>query len=278
MRVTRHTGGPVSIAYDMAGSGPLVVFLHGIGGNRTNWYDQLEHFSNRFGAVTWDARGYGGSNDPPQTLKFSDFADDLLRLLDHLKAERAHLVGLSMGGMIIQDFYGRYPERVATLALVDTSSGFAGVPEEVRRDFLARRLDPLEKGLTPVDIAPSVVEVLVGKGASAAVREQMRASMAALRVESYKQALHAIVATDFRPVLPKISVPTLVIVGEEDIVTPPSASEFLVKNIAGASLVKIPGAGHLTNIEKPEVFNTALGSFLDQHAQRASVVSSLPTT
>ena len=273
MRVIRHTGGPVSIAYDMAGSGPLVVFLHGIGGNRTNWYGQLEHFSNRFCVVTGDARGYGASNDSPQTLKFSDFADDLLRLLDHCKAERAHLVGLSMGGMIIQDFYGRYPERVATLALVDTSSGFGGVPEEVRRDFLARRLDPLEKGLTPVDIAPGVVEVLVAKSASAAIREQLRGSLSALRVEPYKQALHAIVTTDFRPVLPKITVPTLVVVGEEDIVTPPSASEFLVKNIAGAALVKIPGAGHLTNIEKPEAFNAALGPFLDQHAQRASVVS-----
>lgn len=273
MRVTRHTGGPVSIAYDMAGSGPLVVFLHGIGGNRTNWYGQLEHFSNRFCAVTWDARGYGASNDSPQTLKFSDFADDLLRLLDHCKAERAHLVGLSMGGMIVQDFYGRYSQRVATLSLVDTSSGFGGVPEEVRRDFLARRLDPLEKGLTPVDIAPGVVEVLVAKGASAAIREQLRASLSALRVEPYKQALHAIVTIDFRPVLPKITVPTLVIVGEEDIVTPPSASEFLAKNIPGAALVKIPGAGHLTNIEKPEAFNAALGPFLDQHAQRASVVS-----
>jgi pimeloyl-ACP methyl ester carboxylesterase len=274
MRTTRHTGGPVSIAYDITGSGPLVVFLHGIGGNRSNWHGQLDSFGDRFCAVTWDARGYGDSADSPQTLKFSDFADDLLRLLDHFKAERAHLVGLSMGGMIVQDFYGRHPERVATLALVDTSSGFGGVPEEVRRDFLSRRLEPLEKGLTPADIAPSVVEVLVGKEASAAVRAQMRASMAALRVEPYRQALHAIVTTDFRAVLPKITAPTLVVVGEEDIVTPPSASEFLAKHIAGASLVKIPGAGHLSNLEKPEAFNAALGAFLDQHASRASMVSS----
>jgi pimeloyl-ACP methyl ester carboxylesterase len=275
MRTTRHTDGPVSLAYDITGSGPLVVFLHGIGGNRSNWHGQLEHFGDRFCAVTWDARGYGASVDSPQTLKFSDFADDLLRLLDHLKAECAHLVGLSMGGMIVQDFYGRHPERVATLALVDTSSGFGGVPEAVRQDFLSRRLEPLGKGLTPADIAPSVVEVLVGKEASATVREQMRASMAALRVEPYKQALHAIITTDFRSVLPKISVPTLVVVGEEDVVTPPSASEFLAKNIAGASLVKIPGAGHLSNLEKPEVFDAALGAFLAQHATRASVVSSI---
>ena len=273
MRATRHTGGAISLAYDIEGSGPLVVFLHGIGGNRTNWEGQLETFSNKFCAVSWDARGYGASDDPPQTLKFSDYADDLVRLLDHVKAERAHFVGLSMGGMIIQDFYGRYPERVATLSLVDTSSGFGGVPEEVQRDFLARRLEPLEKGLKPPDIAPGLVEVLVAKNASAAVREQLRASLAALRVEPYKQALHAIVTTDFRSVLPRISVPTLVIVGEEDSVTPPSASEFLVKNIPGALLMKIPRAGHLTNIEQPETFDSALAAFLDRHAQRASVVS-----
>jgi pimeloyl-ACP methyl ester carboxylesterase len=257
----------------MQGSGPLVVFLHGIGGNRTNWYGQLDHFSDKFCAVTWDARGYGASDDSPQTLKFSDYADDLARLLDHLNTDRAHLVGLSMGGMILQDFYSRYANRVATLSLVDTSAGFGAASEEAKRDFLARRLDPLEKGLTPTDIAPGVVQVLASKYATLAAREQLIASLSALRVEPYKQALHAIVTTDFRSILPKITVPTLVIVGEEDIVTPPAASEFLAKNITGASLVRIPQAGHLTNIEKPQEFNAALRPFLEQYAQRASVVS-----
>ena len=273
MRAQQKTGGPVSIAYEMQGSGPLVVFLHGIGGNRTNWYEQLDHFGDRFCAVTWDARGYGASDDPPQTLKFGDYADDLNRLLDHLKAERAHLVGLSMGGMIIQDFYARYPQRVATLSLVDTSSGFGGTSEEVKRDFLSRRLDPLEKGMTPADIAPGVVQVLAGKSAPEAVRAKLRASLSALRVEPYKQALHAIITTDFRSVLATIKVPTLVIVGDEDVVTPPPASDFLVKSIPGASLITIPQAGHLTNIEKPEAFRAALRPFLEQHAQRASVVT-----
>lgn len=272
MRQVQRTAGPVSLAYESQGNGPLVVFLHGIGGNRTNWYGQLDHFGDRFCAVTWDARGYGASDDPPQTLKFSDYADDLVRLLDHLKAERAHLVGLSMGGMIIQDFYARYANRVATLSLVDTSAGLGVASEEAKRDFLARRLDPLEKGLTPADIAPGVVEVLAGKSAPEAIRVKLRASISALRVEPYKQALHAIVTTDFRSMLSKITVPTLVIVGDEDVVTPPPASEFLVKNILGASLVTIPQAGHLTNIEKPEAFRAALRPFLEQHAQKASLV------
>ncbi len=272
MRMLRKTSDSVSLAYEIQGSGPLTVFLHGIGGNRTNWYNQLEHFSDHFCAVTWDARGYGASADSPQPLKFSDYADDLRRLLDHLRAERAHIVGLSMGGMIAQDFYSRMPERVATLALVDTSAGFGAASEEERRDFLARRLDPLEKGLTPSDIAPGVVQVLASQYATPAAREQLIASLSALRVEPYKQALHAIVTTDFRTLVPTIAVPTLVLVGEDDIVTPPPASEFLARNIPGAVLAKIPQAGHLTNIEKPQEFNAALRQFLTPHAQRASHV------
>lgn len=272
MRTVHKTPGPVSLTYEMQGSGPLLAFLHGIGGNRTNWYGQLDHFSDQFCAVTWDARGYGASDDSPQTLKFNDYADDLARLLDHLKADRAHLIGLSMGGMILLDFYSRYANRVATLSLIDTSAGFGAASEEAKRDFLARRLDPLEKGLTPRDIAPGVVEVLASKHASAAVREQLIASLSTLRVGPYKQALHAIVTTDFRAFLAKITAPTLVIVGEEDIVTPPAASEFLTKQIPGATLIRIPQAGHLTNIEKPAEFNAALRSFLQQHAQRASWV------
>jgi 3-oxoadipate enol-lactonase len=273
MRVTRRTVGPVAIAYDIAGSGPLVVFLHGIGGNRGNWEGQVAYFAARFCTVAWDARGYGASDDPPQTLKFSDYADDLVRLLDHLRAERAHLVGLSMGGMILQDFCERYADRVATLALVDTSAGFGTVSEEVRRDFLARRLDPLERGLTPADIAPGVVEVLVAKTATAAARQQMRASIEALRVTPYTQALHAIITTDFRTILPHIKVPTLVLVGDEDAVTPPADAEFLTRHIPRAKLVTIRGAGHLTNIETPEAFNAALEAFLDSYAGHASVVS-----
>jgi 3-oxoadipate enol-lactonase len=273
MRVMRRTPGPVAIAYDIAGGGPLVVFLHGIGGNRSNWEGQVEYFGGQFCAVAWDARGYGASDDPPQQLTFSDYAEDLRRLLDHLQAERAHLVGLSMGGMILLDFYGRYAERVATLSLVDTSAGFGSASEEVRREFLARRLDPLERGLGPADIAPGVVDVLVAKNAPAVVRARMRASIEALRIEPYKQALRAIVTTDFRAVLPRIAAPTLVIVGEEDVVTPPADSDFLAKNIHGAALIRIQGAGHLTNLEQPEAFNLALEAFLRRHAHRASAAS-----
>ena len=263
MRTTGTVPGPVPLAYERAGAGPLVVFLHGIGGNRTNWAAQLDTLADQFCAVAGDARGYGDSGDGPEPLRFGDFADDVVRLLDHLGAERAHLVGLSMGGMIAQDVAARHAERLATLTLVDSSSGFGGVRAEARDEFLARRLEPLERGLTPADIAPALVEVLVSGGASAAVKEQVRASVGALRKGPYIQALHAIVTTDFRSALGGIAVPTLVVVGEEDKVTPPANSHELASAVPGAELVTIPGAGHLSNLDQPQAFDAALRPFLD---------------
>ena len=93
MRVTARTNGPISIAYEITGTGPLVVFLHGLGGSRMSWQPQLDTLSDQFCVGAWDSRGTGDSDDPPTELRFSDFADDLRRLLDHLGVERAHLVG-----------------------------------------------------------------------------------------------------------------------------------------------------------------------------------------
>ena len=111
--------GAPRIAVEHIGAGPLAIFLHGIGGNRTNWRDQLPAFSRDFHAVAWDARGYGDSDDYDGPLDFGDFAADLRRVLDHFSAQRAHLIGLSMGGVIGLDFVSRYQDRVATLTLCD---------------------------------------------------------------------------------------------------------------------------------------------------------------
>jgi pimeloyl-ACP methyl ester carboxylesterase len=105
---TDHISGPRLIAVDHIGSGSLVALMHGIGGNRSNWHDHLAEFGRYFHAVAWDARGYGDSDDYEGDLDFGDFADDLARLLDHFDASRAHLVGLSMGGVIALDFVGRW--------------------------------------------------------------------------------------------------------------------------------------------------------------------------
>src|SRR5665213_2519097 len=92
------------IVYDRSGSGPVVVFLHGIGGNRTNWTDQLRSLGDHYTCIAWDAMGYGDSSDPEDGSRFEHFADELVVVLDDLSVKRAHLVGLSMGGHIAQDF------------------------------------------------------------------------------------------------------------------------------------------------------------------------------
>ena len=270
MRILRHyQSGPLKLAYEREGTGPVVIFLHGIGGNRTNWDEQQTGLGARYCTVAWDARGYGKSDDPVEPLKFSDFAEDLNALLDHLGVQAAHLVGLSMGGMIVQDFYGRYADRVATLTLADTSSGFGAVSEEERREFLVLRLEPLQAGLTPADLAPKMIDVLTGSKASENVRQRLLKSLSAVRTEPYIQALKAIVTTDFRKNLSGIDVPTLIIVGTEDKVLPVSESQALADTIPGAELAIIEQAGHLTNIEAPERFNTIIGDFLDRYASRA---------
>ena len=246
-----------------------MIFMHGIGGNRSNWDEQQAELSSRYCTVAWDARGYGASDNPVEPLEFSDFAEDLNALLNHLGVRTAHLVGLSMGGMIAQEFYGRFPDRVATLTLADTSRGFGVASETDRQEFLARRLEPLQAGLTPADLAPAMIDVLTGSKASEKARQRLLDSLSAIRTEPYIQALKATVATDFRTILPTIDVPTLVIVGTEDKVLPPSESRALAASIRGAELTLIEHAGHLSNIEEPEQFNALVGEFLDRHANRA---------
>ena len=130
-----------NIAVDYMGQGPLVVFLHGIGGNRTNWHVQLPIFAKHFTAATWDARGWGDSDDYDGPLRFGDVCDDLCRVLDHFGSTSAHLVGLSMGGMIVQEFAARYPNRVGAMVLVDTNNGSmseAEIESFVRSDDIIR--------------------------------------------------------------------------------------------------------------------------------------------
>ncbi len=177
-----------------------------------------------------------------------------------------------MGGYIAQDFYGRYSNRVATLTLADTSQGFGAADEAARQEFLKRRLDPLESGLTPADLAPKMIDILVGSKASDKVRQRLLESLSAVRTGPYIQALKATVTTDFRSILPNIDVPTLIIVGDEDKVLPPSESQLLANAIPGAELVTIEHAGHLSNIESPDRFNTILGEFLDLHATIADTL------
>jgi 3-oxoadipate enol-lactonase len=254
-------GGP-RLAFDQQGQGALLVFLHGIGGNRGNWQDQFPAFARHFHTVAWDARGYGDSDDYDGPVAIADFSADLRRLIDYIGARTAHLVGLSMGGRIAMDFYERHPARVATLTLCDTHPGFAGLRADQREAFLRLRQAPLLAGKAPRDIAPDLARSLVGPNASPAVLQRLIDSLAALRKDSYLKALAAIANDAHSPALEQVRVPTLVVVGAEDRLTPPKVARAMAARIPGAQLSVIADAGHLSNIEQPARFNEAVLSFL----------------
>jgi 3-oxoadipate enol-lactonase len=254
---TVFVGPAPRIALTVHGTGPLVLFLHGIGGNRHHWREQLPIFATRFKAVAWDARGYGESDDYEGSLKFEDFTSDVLRVLDYFKTQKAHLVGLSMGGRIARNFALRYPERVGKLVLANTTPGFnALTPEEVKK-FVAER-----KNRTPESM-----KALISRHARHGAYEDLLASFKALRQPSYLKTLEASVTQDRAAPIERIRVPTLVITSDEDKVYPPSIARDMVKRIPGARLAVISGAGHLSNLEQPGQFNEVVLRFLSQENQ-----------
>ncbi len=255
------------IAVDVAGQGPLLLFLHGIGGNRGNWRDQLPAFAGDFTAAAWDARGYGASDDYDGALDFGDFSADLLRVLDHFKAERAHLCGLSMGGRIAMDFHDRHPERVASLTLCDTQPGLAQMPAEKRREFIRLRQEPLRAGKTPAEMAPEVAKSLIGPTAPPEVLQRLIDSMAALHTQSYLKTIEASFLYERVPDLGSIRVPVHILVGADDRLTPPEVARGMARRVSHAALTILPDCGHLANLEQPQRFNAAVLGFLREHCR-----------
>ncbi len=260
--ITEFIPGPVRLAVDRKGEGPLLVLLHGIGGNRTNWRDQMPVFSRHFTTVAWDARGYGLSDDYAGDLDFKDFARDLERVLDHYGAQKAHLLGLSMGGRIIQDFYEMYPHRVLSLVLCDTRSGDFHQSWEARVEFVRLRKEPLLQGKTPAEMAPPVAETLIGPTSSREAFNRLVDSMAALHKESYIKTIEASGLQPQTLNIASIGAPTLIVCGEYDRLTPPEVSEGMHRKIRDSELAIIEDAGHLSNIENPDRFNEVVLDFL----------------
>jgi 3-oxoadipate enol-lactonase len=269
METIRIFGAP-EIACDLVGDGPPVVFLHGIGGNRTNWARQQRALEDEFTTIAWDARGYGDSADVPGERRFTHFADDLVRLLDQQNIEKAHLVGLSMGARILLTFFPLHAERVATLTLCDCFYGFNAMSDEKRRDFMALRETPLREGKTFADLAPALVESLVAPNCPPEIAAELFDSIVLLRVEPYLKTLRATTVFDALAAMDEINVPVQLIFGEHDRLSPPTIGEEMVELIADARLSVLEGAGHLSNLERPTQFNDTLRSFLAPRATFAS--------
>ena len=248
------------LAVSVAGDGPLVLFLHGIRGNRHNWAPQLEAFSKRWRAAAWDARGYGDSDDYPGALQFEHFSGDVLRVIEHFGVEKIHLVGLSMGGRIARNVALRFPERLLSLSLVSTMPGFDAMSmDEVRRFVTERQSAP----------TPENVRRLLGSRAEPGAFEALWQSVTSARDESYRKTLEASVAQDRGAPIEDIRVPTLVVAGDEDSVYPPALARETARRIPGARLAMVEGAGHLVNLEQPARFNEIVMHFISRQERKS---------
>ena len=258
--------GAPAIAYAEAGpaQGPALFFLHGIGGNKTNWQQQQLFFADHgYRAIAWDARGYGDSDDYAGPYDFADISADLNRLMDHLGVTQAHCVGLSMGGRILMDFADRHPQRLKSLTLCGAFPSFnKALSPQQRDDFLRLRQAPLLAGKTFADLAPELIHSLTSPYASAQTQAQLHASICALRKESYLKALAAASDFDRTEAIQRITVPTLLMYAEDDRLTPPAMGREVAALMPHAQFALLPRCGHLMNLECPDAFNEQLLGFL----------------
>jgi pimeloyl-ACP methyl ester carboxylesterase len=258
--VITHLAG-ADIAYDDVGTGIPIVLLHAFPLDRTMWAPQLGALVAHGRCIAPDFRGLGRSSVVgPFTM--DRYADDTVGLLDELHIDRAVVVGISMGGYVAFNLFRRHRARVRALVLSDTRAS-ADTPEGLDR----RRLlieTARTKGSTAV--AALQLDGLVGKTTRKRhpdVVDSVHATMTLAPVEGVVGALQAMMSRpDSTPLLGSIDAPTLIVVGEEDAVTPPKEARAMHVAIRGSRLEVIEKAGHLSSVERPAAFNTVVSEFL----------------
>ncbi|MGH9811813.1 MAG: alpha/beta fold hydrolase [Candidatus Acidiferrales bacterium] len=255
--------GKLELAWEEAGRGAPVVLLHAFPLSRKMWAPQVEALAPRYRVIAPDFRGHGESGVADEDSTMERLAEDVRGLLDHLKLERVVLGGLSMGGYVALAFYRRWPELVAALVLADTRAS-ADTEEGRKGRYETAALAEREGNAA---IADMMVPKLLGPATLERKPEVVAAVRAMILEASPAGIAAALRGMAARPasfdLLPTIKCPTLIIVGELDGLTPPADSEAMAKAIPGSTLVRIAEAGHLSNLEQPEEFNSALSGFLN---------------
>jgi 3-oxoadipate enol-lactonase len=244
--------GRVGFTEHGSGSATPIVFLHGVGSDKSVWKPQLDHFGRTRRSLAFDYPGYGESDFVEDATR-EDFAAAVLAGMDDLGIERAHICGLSLGGVIAIALHNAAPERCASLIIADS---FAVHPQGEAI---------LERGLAASSDLRALAEGRVGALLATpdpAVRGEVIETMAAISPESYRIGARAVWLADQRERAAAIRVPTLVLCGDQDAITPPSLSEELAALIPGAKLSIIDGASHIANLDKPAEFNAAIDGFL----------------
>jgi 3-oxoadipate enol-lactonase len=253
-RVITNNG--YDIGYLEAGTGDAtpIVFLHGVGSDKSVWRPQLAHFGRTRRAIAFDYPGYGDSDPAPNGTTRDDYASAIISAMHELGVDRAHICGLSLGGVVAIAVHHADPERGASLILADT---FA-----VHRDGPAIYQRSLDGSHDLSTMAEARTDVLLAQPADPEIRLEVVETMSRIDPAAFRIGAEAVWLADQRDRAQEIRVPTLIIVGDQDLVTPVDLSNELVDLIPDARMQVIAGAGHLTNLEKPDDFNGIVAQFL----------------
>lgn len=255
----------INVSYTLEGpdSAPVVILSHSLSTNFGMWDARLAALADKYRVLRYDTRGHGGTDVPDGAYTLDRLAEDARQLLAALGVERTHFVGLSMGGMIGQTLALKHPELFLSLTLCDTSSR---VPPEAAPLWQDRIETAKRDGMEA--LVPTTMERWFSAAFMAsqtAEADRIRDMIRNTPVAGYVGCCQAISRLDLTDSLPGLDVPTLIIVGEDDPGTPVAASEAMHEKIGGSELVVLESALHLSNIEQPENFNTALTDFLGRH-------------
>lgn len=251
----------ITLGYSDSGKGLPLVFLHAFPFNRTMWAQQEEALSTQFRVITIDLRGHGESDAPAWRYSLEQYAVDVKELLTQLDVPRAVFIGLSMGGYLEFALYRQFRDAILGLVFADTRAE-ADRPEQVQWRFdLAQRTATVGPSAVIDEMLPRLLAPS-SYGQRPALVAQVSSIMAAAPVTGIVGDLTALAERpDSTGLLSSIDVPTLVVVGEDDVLTPPADARRIADGIPGARLVTISDAGHLSNMEQPALFNRALEEF-----------------
>ena len=254
----------IQMAYTDTGIGRPVVLIHGYPFNRTLWNEQVAALSTSYRVVAPDLRGFGESDASDGAATMNRLAQDVALLLDHLGITRATIGGLSMGGYVALAFYKQFPSRVRALILADTrAQADTEEAKQTRAQHAEKALAEGMAGIADIMLPKLLTPETVSKRPE--IVKRVRDMMLKTKPQGAASALLGMAEReDLSEFISSIRVPTMIVVGREDAITPAADSEKMQSKIASSRLVVIENAGHVSNLEQTEQFNFALLRFLDR--------------
>ncbi|MDA8140195.1 MAG: alpha/beta hydrolase [Desulfobacteraceae bacterium] len=258
-----------TVYYESHGQGHPLILIRGLGSNADHWYPQVPDLSAHFRVIVFDNRGIGRSSDPGDEFSIRDMAEDTIALMDAIGIEQAHVLGVSMGGMIAQEIAINHPSRVKNLILVVTHCG--GEAQVKAEKSIAQLVEEMVTVGTPESKFKALPAFFDARTLQTNIECAQKYGAVSLKYPADARILsrqwQAVRGHDAFDRLPSIQAPTLVLGSPGDVLIPPGNSEILARHIPSARLVMIPGGGHQILIEQPQACNQAVIEFLKTAAK-----------